>query len=430
MALVPAEADRATRVGERLLAELAQFIQTLPIERRTVSELSRWLGVTRPICQRVVQAARHRGDPLLGLTHLPGVQGLASFIHAARRAGCDPAALDAVEAATGLYADLIDHHGGSQSRLLSAIEQFVAERDSAPARPAPDLETPSDDPLHARRLIFEGARAVTGRQFDAQVGVFIYRPRPERPDRVDGVSALALLGIRRREGAMPICPVGAFAQGRPDEIPEELTVGPITEPGDSPLPLGRLDEFCSTPPPRIIARRRDDRVSVLVEPDRTVAQPFDVVLAAKFLDVPHPAAHDPKVQSCFLHSDGPSRRIVITAFLHRTMAMRSLAMAGAYVRERVGARVPGPHGRVHVLTAQDLWADRLPDVPRLEYLGLGLGQADTPAHPRQRELLAHLFALQGWSPGDFVGYRIQVDYPVWNAQYVINFDFPEDEGAA
>ncbi len=416
------EQDRARRVAERLLAELTQLIRSFPVERRTVSEMSRWLGVTRPVCQRVAMAARHRGDPLAGLARLPGVQGLASFVHAARRAACDRAAVDALEAAANRYADLVDEHGGSQSRLVAAIEASLeSDRAGAPGPPPRDT---TDVRSEARRLMFEGARGVTGREFETQAGVFLYRPRPADPDRVDGVSALAILGARMRAGAMPICPVGMFAQGRPD-APEAFAIRPITDPGDSPLPLGTLDEFSSNPPARVIARRSEERVSVLIEP--AGEGPLDAVLAARFLDVAHPALHDPRMQTCYLHSDGPSRRLVITAFVHRAMAMRSVAMAGGYVRERVGARVPGSAGRVHVLTPRDLWADRLPETPRLEYLGLGLEQVRAGAYPRQHELLARLFELQAWAPEEFVGFQIQVEYPVWNAQYLINFDFGVDE---
>lgn len=416
--LSASEAERARRVGERILAELVELIQSLPIERRAVSEMSRWLGVTRPICQRVVQASRHRGDPLLGLVRLPGVQGLMSFVRAARRTGCDPAAVDAVEAAARRYADLIDEHGGSQARLVAAIEGFLAEDSGQPPGAL------ADGPVRARQLIFEGARMITGRHYAAQVGIFLFRPRPDNPDRVDGVSALALLGVERGEAAMPVSPVGLFAHGRPDEVPDEFHVGPLTEAGAS-LPVGVLAEFCSSPPPRVIARRRGDRVSVLVEPENLAA--FDVVLAGRFTDVPHPALDEPRVQTCYLHSDGPSRRLIITAFLHRSMAMRSVAMSGAFIRDRVGARNVAPQGRVHVATAQELWTDRLPDAPGMEYLGLGLGHASTPAHPGHLQLLSRLFELQAWTPEEFVGYRIAVDYPVWNAQYLINFDFPDEQ---
>jgi hypothetical protein len=420
------EADAARRVGERLSAELGELIRSMPIERRTVTAMSRWLDITRPICQRVVQAARHRGDPLEVLTRLPGVQGLASFVRAARDAACDAGAVDAVEAATTAYTNLIDRHGGSQSRLIAAIEHRLREQaDSRPA--APDTEPPADGPTAARRRIFEGATAITGREYGAQVGVFLYAPTPGKADRIDCITAMGLLDVRTRDGAMPICPISTFAYGRPDDSPDELPVRPVTETEGSPLPVGRVEPFCSTPPPEIIARRRGGRVSVLIEPDRTAPGPVDVMLAARFLGVPHPALDDPKMQTCFVHCDGPARRLLIAVHLHRSIAMRSVAMAGAYIRDRVAARIPGPDGHAHVLTPQELWADRLPDVPSLEYLGLGLEQADAPAYARQRELVSHLMDLQAWDPDEFVGYRIQVEYPVWNAQYVVHFDFPDEE---
>jgi hypothetical protein len=158
---------------------------------------------------------------------------------------------------------------------------------------------------------------------------------------------------------MPICPITTFAHGHPDDSPDEIPIGQVTDAEGSPLPVGQLDEFCSTPPPQIIARRRGGRVCVLVEPDRASQQPVDVVLAARFSGVPHPALDDPPMQTCFVNTDGPSRHLVIAVYLHRSLAMRSVAMTGAYIRERLGARIPGPPGHVHVLTPQDQWMNRL-----------------------------------------------------------------------
>lgn len=414
-------AEQIRRVGARLKAEFGELIRSFPVERRVISEMSRWLGVTRPVCQRVVQAVRHRGDALEAVALLPGVQGLALFAQAAGAAGFD---VQAAEAALVQYANLVDGFGGSQSQLIAAIRdlregQGATDTDETP----PVAQSLSDAFGAARARMFEGARAITRREYGVQLAIFAYHPRPRDANRIDCITAMGLIAIRQGESAMPICPVTTFAQGRPGDSPDETVIGPLGSSGSS-MPVGRLDEFCSRPLPGIVARRRGGRAPIIVDPAGPPGEPFDVMLGTTILGAEHPAVHEPRMQTCSIVSDGPSRRLVLAVHMHRSLAMSSVATAGVYVRERIGTRMPGPAGTVDVATPEDRWFDRLPDVPRLEYLGLGLDRAGTPAYPRMGELTQHLFVAQSWAPEEFVGFRIEVEYPIWNAQYVVNFEFP------
>jgi hypothetical protein len=56
-------------------------------------------------------------------------------------------------------------------------------------------------------------------------------------------------------------------------------------------------------------------------------------------------------------------------------------------------------------------------------LGVGLGMADTAVWSRHRALMSHMFALVGWSPDDFIGFRCEIEYPVWGAAYFLSFAF-------
>ena len=413
----------ARRAAERLRAELAELIRTFPVERRNISEMSRWLRVSRPVCQRVVQAVRQRGDPLQSLKELPGVQGLATFVESARQAGCDQSAVVAAHAAAVEYADLVDRCGGSQTRLLTTVERLLEDRSDERSESPVAHPDATGGSVHARRQVFEGARVITGRTVATHVGVFIYRPSPDGADFIDCSTALVLHGVDVRPGAMPLSPVSVFAHGNPDDAPDGLQIAPIEKVDTAGLPIGTMDAFCSNPRPRVIARRRGGRVSLLVEPAPNASSRFDVALGAAFRRLPHPAIHEPRMQTCFLHTDSPARRLTLAVHLHRSLAASSVAMAGAYVRDRVATRIPGPEGRVHVLTPDELWTVRLPDPPRLEYLGLGLDLVEAPGYARQRELTQRLFQIEGWDPEEFVGFRIHVEYPVWNAQYLINLEF-------
>lgn len=413
----------ARRVGERLQSEFRALIRSFPLEARTIAEMSQWLGVTRPVCQRLLRGVRHRGDAIGALSFFPGVKGLRQVIQAARGRTCDEALLAVAGAAVDQYAALIDEHGGSQARLLSALETVGAQ-------PPDGLGTgiPPSDLSQARKNAFENLRLITGREFQTHLAVFFYRPCPDDPTKMDCVTAMGMIGIHRSEGSLPICPTHTFSYGSPEEL-EEANIhleSFADEPAASGAPIAVLEEFCTKPLPVVVARQINGSLPVLIDPDRASKDPFDVVLGSRFKGVVHPAHDEPRIQNCSLVSDGPARNLLMSVHMHRSMAQASIPSPACY---SVGSRGPvaapdtGQHGVAPSNLVTHRWFDRLPDRPRLEHLGFGFEQTSSPAYPRMTELISHLCQSQGWSPDEFVGYRCQVPYPVWGVQYLISFDF-------
>jgi len=54
-------------------------------------------------------------------------------------------------------------------------------------------------------------------------------------------------------------------------------------------------------------------------------------------------------------------------------------------------------------------------------LGRGLGQVATGANPRHEELTRAMFDRLGWRRDDFIGYRAEVEYPLWGGAYFAVF---------
>ena len=54
-------------------------------------------------------------------------------------------------------------------------------------------------------------------------------------------------------------------------------------------------------------------------------------------------------------------------------------------------------------------------------LGRGLGQVATDANPRHEELTRAMFDRLGWRRDDFIGYRAEVEYPLWGGAYFAVF---------
>jgi len=423
-AAVP-DADTAWRVGDRLQGEFRTLIRAFPLDARTIGGMSRWLGVTKPICQRLLRAVRHRGNGVTALSFFPGERGLHQFLQAAQDQGCDAGLVAAASAAVDRYAALIDAHGGSQARLLAALESMGDETTQ-------DAAAATDRMLEARMSAFEGLRQVTRREFDTQVAVFLYRPCADDPARVDCVTAMGMIGIRRSAGSLPICPVNRFSYGTREEIDEaDIHIARL---GDGPVatgaPVSVLAEFCSKPLPTVVAREEAGQVPVLIDPDSASRDPLDVVLGTRFPHMRHPALGEIKMQDCSLVSEGPARNLLMSIHLHRSLAKASIPSLGCFAlgnRGPVAAPDTGEHGISPTNLASQRWFDRLPDRPQLEHLGLGLEQTGSKKYPRITALIEYLCASQGWDPGEFVGYRCQVEYPVWGVQYLVSFDFSDGE---
>jgi hypothetical protein len=106
----------------------------------------------------------------------------------------------------------------------------------------------------------------------------------------------------------------------------------------------------------------------------------------------------------------PMRRLIFDVYLHKAMAMSSMATLSSHL---FGTQVD---------VWQDAWLTRLPFGPRLQMLGpwssLPPGENDAAALDAAR----HLFAAADWDPGDCVGYRCDVLYPIWRASHMMQFD--------
>ncbi|MHC4220364.1 MAG: hypothetical protein ACYSU7_18135, partial [Planctomycetota bacterium] len=131
-----------------------------------------------------------------------------------------------------------------------------------------------------------------------------------------------------------------------------------------------------------VAREIEGQLSVLIDPSSTSRDPLDVILGTRFGRVRHPALGEVKMQDCSLVSEGPSRHLLMSVHLHRSLAQTSIPSLGCYAlgnRGPVAAPDTGAHGTSPVNLASQRWFDRLPHRPRLEDLGLGLEQAGSTA---------------------------------------------------
>ncbi len=401
------ELEAALRGVHRTLRGL---LSTLPVEDQSASGLARSLEIERTTCQRAVSAVNQpfAGTALVG--QLPGVAGLRALADATETRFARNA--DAVDAARGLreaidgYASVLHRAAGSRAKLLARLSADHTKRVAAPAQ----YEN------HARQL-FEASTALTGRQSQAWISVHIYEPT-QRPDRLWQTRAHGLIGHTAREDAVPLT-FHVFA-----------TLPSGTEHGDDAAELGRfhplhrsahsdgtpsevLRAFSSDPPPIVQARQPNEFLVQTVDSVADARGPCDLMFGLGGL-MAHPNAAPPFMEEVWAMINFPARWMLFDVFLHRDIARRCIPGLDQHLWRPDFAS-----------TAGERWQTRFATSPRLEALGAGLRQVESPAFTRHGELLRYLFTMRGLNPEEYVGYRCQTPYPMWRTGYRMTFDFGE-----
>ncbi|MGE0481669.1 MAG: hypothetical protein AB7Q17_14480 [Phycisphaerae bacterium] len=410
--LDPAQDAALVDALRALHRDLRGLLAVLPVEAQTASGLARRLKIERTTCQRAVSSANQPVANTSLVAQLPGAAGLRALADAV--AGCWRTATeirDAVRtlhAAIDAYASVVRRTAGSRARLLERLNA----RESRFAAGAVSHEP------HARQL-FESAAALTGRRSETWLAVHIYEPNAI-PERLTQTRAYGLIGHTAREDAVPLT-FHVFAtpvsdDGAASGAPELGRFEALSAARDSSgVPPQVLRAFSTDPPPIVKTRQPHEFVVQTVEPSMTSPGGCDLVFGLRGL-MAHPRLAPPFTEEVWALINFPARWLLLDVFLHRDVARRCIPGLDVHLWRPDFASSAG-----------ERWQTRFATGPRLEALGAGLQQVDSPAYARQRELLRHLFSVRKLDPAEYVGYRCQTPYPLWRTGYRMTFDFGEPE---
>lgn len=394
------EAAAGARIAARLHADLGRLVAQLPPAARGGSGMARHLGIVRNTCQRVSHALQDAEPSIATLAKLPGIKGLEQLLDAMRQRGVRAEDLDLTALSVQRFARFIQDHAGSHARLIARIE------------------TPSDGSGGlalggevTRKALFEAASGVTGRNAEASVSLYAFRPAPDDPGVLQRATVTGLWRTVVVPGGMPIVIAAgdtlhwADAKGRTMLLADQSAAAGVT-------PDALLPEFTTSPLPSVSSRGRSGNLIQVIDPaDLGSPETLDVFTLAR---ANHPM-RDPETGAITLDevwslANCASRRLVFDVFVHRDLERQ--------IRPRVDAQLWYPN-----LSAPggDRWVTRFPDQPRLVLLGEGIGRTETASWPRHAELCRVLFERVGWDPDEFVGFRCEVAYPVWRGGYCMTF---------
>ncbi|MFT3683670.1 MAG: hypothetical protein QM783_01885 [Phycisphaerales bacterium] len=414
--LTRAEKLQAEQVALRLRDEFRTLIDLLPPGDRGASALAKKLKLDRATCQRIVATLAEPNPDARTLVNFPGIEGMRIFIDAvARRPKAAPTDKQHVESASHAV-DSLEHLLEQLKVSQRGLRRLLDDHGVAPVDAArSEHDWLGQDDVAARATLFNAAAHVVGRWTDTLVGVSLIRPVPGSPRLTESVQLRAHLGHRARVNSAPL-ELGSRMQAPAADEQAYTTLDPESQSG----PWGALVvPFCSRPLPRVTSRRTGASVTHVVEAEEESSdKPFDVVIANRTkTPEPHPATFTPPLGEVSSIVRQPARRLLHDVFLHRDIARMCIPALETHLWTPTDTRVMAR------------WSTRIPGGPRLQLLGQGLSNTGTPAWERYGDLLRYGFdhAGSGWNPEEFVGYRCELEFPLWRCSYHFLFDFTGNE---
>ncbi len=409
---------RIQRLGDRLRAGLRTLVDGFPPNARNISGMSRWLGVHKATCQRIVEGLDPGRDGLAAFARLPGTEGMRTHIAAAREKGVSADRVEAASAAVAEYESLLGALGHTQRGLVRLIERLRIE--AAGPGGQPDRELAEDQ----RKHLFDGARRVTGEEMRGKGLVAIIRPRADQLTRLDGTFYTHLVGARRHSFSRPIVSFiysGYWSHGdeaRPPNIPEER------------LPCTLVEEFSTAGLKTVKIDARDARTLAVVDFDSVPGDgegmgPADACVKFSSVAMPNPLWEGGSRLNVAMRIASPSRAMVLDVFLHHSIAASVVPSVACY-------SLAAPPGDLPEGAPDQCWYERFPESLELVQLGraaVGGGLRPRSLLPRQEELVRHALGEAAIDPAEYVGYRCETTYPIWQSEYRMYFELPHPTDA-
>jgi len=399
--LTAEEFERAGRVWERLCAELRLAIDTLPAaSRANARTLARTLAIDLGVCQRVLDAINSPASEVKLLGTLPGKAVLRRFV--GRLEECARHQFTRLTAAVEQYELLIEDLGKTQANLVKRLSLPPLH---ATVKPKQALEPePASRYIRQREAAFVASSQMANAWSEVGFKFGILRLDPADPNCMFQLTLSGHIGLQTRGNGIPLA-AGVWQVGknvadtRDGVARDRRSVHLVEEFSSSPLPVTsvRHDIGGSIDMLDVASSSKMDRV--------------DLVLGRWATSIPRPCAADP-IWSTVLSVFNPSRRIVVTYYVHRELAEGAKTTGASYFLHPAMSGDPTRH-----------WYEQLPDRPDVEVLAPGIDGAAHPAYARKREMAEYVFTQFGADPNEYVGYRMDIEFPIWGASYYLTLSY-------
>ena len=388
------------RCARRLHQRLHTFLTDLPARLQSGSELSRELGVERATCQRILSSALGAYEGLEIVGRLPGRKGIENFVSAleSKPDWIEAGRLQHLSVAAESFADALRETAGSQAAF---VKRWRARNRESRVEPALLVE---DDQALKRRAFFEASAEITGHVCETSLLVLAINEDADDPQSVRLATAKGTIGHLVEPDAAPL-------------LMNEVVEGASkADASDRAKPASMELSGFSSESVRVV--NQDKGPTSLSQFVETVGPsqngPVDILLTSRgSFAHGHPALLESQALNITYRVPFPSRYLLLDLYLSRRLAHSCLPSAKTYLG-----------GEPQEIISRSLdWGARFREDPDLILLGQGTIKAHSRAYANHKGLTDDLFQRQGWDPTEFVGFRVQVQYPIWKGTYCVRLDF-------
>lgn len=380
-------------VAERLRGSFRRLLAEIPGRPQRPMDLARRIDVDKSVAHRLMTAMQ-KPTPMSLLLSLPGPAPLVEVAAAARRLGVDPEVCKEAIRTAEEFDGLVQKFAGDRATFDAMLCDWVDD-----AREQIDTA--------ARQLIFRGMKHVHGTAAETAYTAFLLHPNAASTDRGDELALDCVLGLHRVRSS------GHLSVKTTSDLRGSATVA------ESARML--LEEFCSKPTPVFRTHGPEKAMTCVLDWNGRLGRHHtsDVVFGEVHRRVFSYRRSSPARQYGGLGCTPwvPTRRAIVDLLFHRDVFP---GLIPTFIVSRTGIHgMPDPNDPQRAFDLIRM------DCP-LQVIAPGaVAGLVTPEVPFHRRLLESQTASLGWNLDEFRGFRVRIDYPIFDAQLMYVIKLPE-----
>lgn len=401
-----------TRLGEALATRLARVVAAIPGSPVGPVKLAKAIGMDKVLASRVLRASAHR-NPIAALKAMPGPEPLRRLSQAAKRRGVDPALIKDLDASVADFDLLLRRDVGDRSALDTILASWLPE-------------SRAEFELSRKQGVYRSISQLRGTSADVMINTVFVTPTPNDPSHIDLNWVIGMLGLRRvRPGAVIKFASRRIVKDPATDLPRSLLSLDATPAHDIAGLI--LPQFCSKPIPEVTVRPAGEVVHYLVRdhgfgvgPNASVDLVFGEVSRRELSRLPTPPTRPGRGTQLFVFAEvnTPTKRLLFDVFIHKDLAPKSGELSlHVYDTAFEGSASPNDPARN---------LDRLDLLESITPLGPALRQTRAANIPWYEEMLATTAQKLALPPNDLLGWRVEIEYPIYGSQVTLGWDSPEE----
>ncbi len=411
MSLTKSELSQLNRNGERIKSNVRSILQLVPNQSRTITGLTNWSGVNKSTCQRFIHALTKSASGLDVLLMLPGIKGLHQLADSLNQLLDDEQLNEYFSQLIELYKDNVHEHARSHSQLKTMITSAIQAQQTSP----------EEANFEIRKQLYQANSELVGESIESSIGIQFLQVNKQDTDFLSEFIVTNRNQVVLKNSARPLIQtfVGNEGQAAVLSKPKALLSTGFDEFDTQHESTYLLQDYSH---PRFsecfkgVGKLQNSLIY-----DHTSINLENKLFNATLGYFNPNAQHNPLTTDAYVNTHGafcrsPTKRNLIISLIEKRLALHSIPKAGCY-QTSVKIQETSHH-------SDEIWNDRLTGTPEITLFNpassyfektLGLDHVGTLIEQCAEMLQVDLV--------DYLGYYIDIDYPIWLTTYRIYFDF-------